>query len=383
MKTENKENTSSQDILKNNMAVLFAEKSEERQASEKQFATWALQLNEFLFASNHDFAHALTLAKIVSGIQNARLSAKIHKNKNQIDRFNELSYQPIADILNQLILKPELSADTYDILTTICFLPEVADHCHAKVLLEKRMQNDTGNLHAYLRPFELASKANNNNTMQKLIQLMAVSEHSRTPLGITDNMSQLIDEFINNNPVPQSAINNMITDYQKLSGISPAKKAQLDELIPNYIPTYIKTSFKHFNDSPYKPVLKYCQTYLVALPYCRKIAQIMIQKSNSMLDKGVGHSLLIATYELERNQAGIDAAKQLNDEFRQSYECIRDLSSNQYFIDDYFNPTYQQITVHATDEFEMIIQQAELRYKMQKKQGDESATNPDTCFTDG
>ncbi|VAW46907.1 hypothetical protein MNBD_GAMMA02-363 [hydrothermal vent metagenome] len=382
--TESDKSTYAKDNLKNDLAVAFGEKSIERQTSEKEFAAWGKKLKEFLMASDDDFAQASTLAKMISNLQTASMLAKLHNKNDQVDALNDLSYQPFADLLNQMIAKAELSAVALDILTKVCFTREMADHCHANVLLEKRMQQDTANLQAYLRPFDIAAKANNTKSMHQLIQLMAASQYSRTPLGITDNMSTLIDAFIANNPIPQSAVDNMITDYQKLSGISPEKKTQLDELMPAYMSTFIKSSFFNLNDfPPYKPILSYCQTNIDAVTYCRDITQIMIQKSNSMIDKAMGHSLLIATYELERNQVGIDATTQLNEKFRQTYKCIGDLGSGKYFIDDYFDPELQKITFNATDEYQMMIQQAELRYRNLKAQGDINATNPDSCFDEG
>ena len=376
--------TLTKDNLKNDMAVAFAEKSVERQASETAFAAWGMKLNEHLIASEDDFSQAMALAKMVSGVETASMLAKLHDNTEQVAALNDLSYQPLADLLNQLINKPELSAATLDILTNICFKPAIQDHCHANVLLQKRMQQDTANLQAYLRPFALAVKANNTQTMQQLIQLMAAaSQYSRIPLGIDDTMESLIDAFIAENPIPQSAVDNMISDYRQLSGLSPEKKAQLDDLMPAYMPALIKFSFNYLNDvPPYKPLLQYCQSHLAALNACRDITEIMIKNSNSMIDKGVGHSLLIATYELQRNQAGINAAKQLNEKFRNAYECVRDLTKDKYFIDNYFDPEYQKINLTATDELERLIQLAELSHQIRLSQGDGTAVNPDSCFAD-
>jgi hypothetical protein len=381
---ELKNSTQAQDNLKNDMAVAFAEKSVERQASEIEFAAWNLKLNEFLMASGDDFAQAMTLAKMVSNVSTASFLAELHENTEQVDAFKDLSYQPIADLVNQLINQAELSTQSFDVLTQICFSEEMIDHCHANVLLEKRMQQDSSNLQAYLRPFALAVKANNKKSMQQLIQLMAASQYSRVPLGINDTMESLIDAFIADNPIPQSAVDNLISDYQQLSGISSEKKAQLDELMPAYMPTFIKFSFNYLNDvPPYKPLLQYCQSNLSALSACRDISEVMIQNSNSMIDKGVGHSLLIATYELERNQAGINAAQQLNEKFRNAYECVRDLTQDTYFIDNYFDPEYQKINLTSTDELETLIKLADMRFQKLTAQGDETAVDPDSCFAEG
>ncbi len=367
--------------FKNDMEVVFGEKSKARLESEKEFAEWGHKLNEFLLANGDDYTQAMVLAKMTSNVQTARLTANIHQKTKQIDALNDLSYQPIADVLNQLIAAKEISTQAFDTLSYICFSEEMQDHCHANVLIEKRMQQDTDNLQAYLHPFNLAVKANNKKLAYQLLHLMTVSQYSRSQLGITDQMKTLIDTFINANPVPQSAIDNMIADYQKLSGISPDKKTQLNQLMPTYMPHHIKFSFNYLHDMPpYRTVLEFCQSNVKAAESCRKIAQTMIRKSNSMLDKGVGHSLLIATYEAEKNQAGIDTAKQINDEFRQSYECIRKLSTQKYFIDSYFDPEYQDIYDKSLDEFETLIQLAELNYKNSKAKGEQSTINPKTCF---
>lgn len=379
--TTKNESAQISESLKNDMAVAFGEKSAERQASELEFVTWGLELNEYLISSGDDFAHAMTLAKILSGIRFAQFKADLHEQQDKKDALNELGYQPMADQINQLIAKPELSAATLEILSSLCFYPELADHCHANVLLEKRMQLDTENLQAYLRPFNLAAQTKSTKLMDQLIQVMAASQHNRILHGLTDEMNALIDDFITKNPIPQSAIDNMIADYRQLSGVSNEKKDQLEQLMPPYMPSFVKSTYQHLNDSPaYRPLLDYCQTHIKAAHHCRKIAHVMIQKSNSIISKGVGHSILIATFELERDQAGIKAATKMNEQFRQSYECIADLVTGPHFIDARFNPDFREITESATDDYEMMIDHAKLRYKNLTAQGDESAVNPDSCF---
>ncbi len=380
---KNNKSTYSEDNLNQDMAVIFSEKSLERQTSEVEFMAWNNQLNEFLLNSDDDFSKAMTLAKMVSDVKNAQLMATIQNKPTQLDALSNLDFQPLAHSLNQLIAQPKLSAATLSVLNNVCFTDEIAEYCHANLLLEKRMQQDTENLQSYLRPFALAQQAKDNQLMTQIFKLMAASKHSQIPQGISQEMAALIDEFIINNPIPASAVSNMIEDYRKLSGLSPEKKAQLDELMPQYMPSHIKFSYTHLIDStPYRAILNYCQSHIGAVPGCRNIAETMIQKSNSVTAMGVGHALLIATYELERDAQGINAAKQLNDQFRQSYQCVTDLTAEKYFIDNYFDQAWQNISTQVTSELEMLIQLAELNYSKKLTQGDKSAVNPDQCFAE-
>ena len=230
--------------LKNDLGVLFKEKTSltEKNAA-VEYAQWSEQLHQHLANSGDAFAQAMVLASRVSAVQNSQLMAKINKKAELEQQLSELSYQPIADALNLLIAQDDLSPDTMDILTHVCFYAAIKDHCHANVLLQKRMRQDSDNLQVFLRPFELAGKANNAEAMRNLVTLMANSEISRSVLFITPKMNQLIDEFLAENPVPQSTIDLMVADYKKLSGVSESTKKQLDELMPKYMPFYTKAPF--------------------------------------------------------------------------------------------------------------------------------------------
>ncbi len=378
--TEKKTDTISAEF-KNDMAVVFGKKDSAQKTAALEYALWTDELQKYLLDSDDDFAKAITLAAKVSTVQNSKLIAKINQNNKLEQQLNDLSYQPIADALNMLLTQNDLSADALDVLSDVCFNKEIKDHCHTNILLQKRMQADSDNLQVYLRPFAMSTQANNHSTSEKLLALMANTKKSKTTLLITPETNLLIDQFLADNPVPKSYIEGMIIDYKKLSGVSAATKAKLIDLMPNYMPAFVKNSLRHLNDlPPYKPLMDYCKKHATVVVQCRDIARIMIQKSNSMIDKGIGHAVLIASFEATGDIAGAKSAKELSDQFKTSYKCIQKLGSGPHFMDNYFDPTYQKITMETTDEYEMIIQLAEYRYKKLKAQGDESAVDPNTCF---
>ena len=363
------------------MAVVFGKKDSQQQAAATEYALWSNQLQEYFFNSGDTFSIAMTLSAKVSAIKNAKLVSKINQEDELTQQLNDLSYQPIADTLNLLITRKNLNQETLDVLTGLCFEEALKEYCHAKVLLQKRMESDSHNLQAYLRPFDLAVKAKDQSALKNLLVLMANSQHSHTVFLITSEMSELIDQFLADNPMPKPYIDSMITDYQKLSGISPTFKAKLTELMHAYMPSFVKSTYIYLNDlPPYRTLLDFCKQQKGAAEHCRDIAQIMINKSNTLLDKGLGHALLIASYEAEKNATGIQAAKDLNDQFKAGYQCIQQLASSEYFMDDYFDEDYQKISMSNTDQYERIIQLAEYRYRKLKSQGNENAVNPNSCL---
>lgn len=365
----------------NNLKVIFAKPSQAQQNIDQVAAQWRLDLNEFLMASDDDFAQIMSLASTLSGIQQSKMMAKLHDNKEQISALEQINYRPFADVLNQMIAAPDSSVEALNIMTKVCYEEEIAPMCNTNALLDKRMLANSDNLQAFLRPFAVAKQANKPELMSQIVQLMSVTKHSHTPLTLTPAMNDLIDTFLQENPTPDEVLESQINEYKQLTGISDSMKARLQEELPTYMPTLIKTSYHFLTDLPsYKPLMTYCQTTFSAIKNCRKIAEIMIQKSNTMIDKGLGHAILIASFEVEQNQDGIIVAEQLNKKFRQGYECILKLNQTEYYIDDYFDPDYQKIQRQVTDEYEKIIQLADKRYRDLLAQGDTTAVNPETCF---
>ena len=100
-----------------------------------------------------------------------------------------------------------------------------------------------------------------------------------------------------------------------------------------------------------------------------------------MLDKIIGHKLVVFAQESIGNQAEIDHAQQQFDQYKASYECITDLLHGDHFIDNQFDPEFQAITHNATDEYQMMKDHAQLRYRNLTAQGDANAIDPNSCFT--
>ena len=100
-----------------------------------------------------------------------------------------------------------------------------------------------------------------------------------------------------------------------------------------------------------------------------------------MIDKIIGHKLVVLAYESIGNQDEIDQAQLQFDQYKASYECIADLLHGDHFIDNHFNPAFQAITHNATDEFQMMQDHAQLRYRNLTAQGDKNAIDPNSCLT--
>ena len=367
--------------LANDMKAVFGPRTESQQAAAAAEAAWFRSLYEFITASGDDYSLAAILAKQLGSFKTNQLMAKIQHDQDTSDALNDTSFQPLADALNLLIAQAELSPEALDVMTALCLDEHIKDHCHANVLLEKRMRTDGFNLHAYWRPFDLASQSNNAVLQGRLLELMTLANRSHSFHYIKPTLTSLIDQFMATNPFPELATKHLIATYRQMSGLSDEKKQQLEELIPAYLPSYVKWSFNYINDvPPYKSLIDYCQTNKQQIESCNHVADTMINASNNIMDKGMGYTLKLATAELSGNQQDLKQAQQAHDQFKASYQCLVELTRDEHHMDSFFNPTYRQINLEPIGEFEKLKKLAAWRYQQRQTAGDKNAIDPASCL---
>ena len=365
----------------NDMKTLLGPRTESQQAAVAAEAAWFRSLFEFITASGDDYSLAAILAKQLGSFKTNQLMAKIQQDQDTSDALNDTSFQPLADALNLLIAQTELSPEALDVMTALCMDEHLKDHCHANVLLEKRMRTDGFNLHAYWRPFDVARQSNNTVLQGRLLELMTLANRSHSFHYIKPTLINLIDQFMTTNPFPELATNHLMATYRQMSGLSDEKKQQLEQLMPAYLPSYVKWSFNYINDvPPYKSLIDYCQTNDQQIEACNKVADTLINASNNIMDKGMGYTLKIATAEQSGNPQDLKKAQQAHDQFKTSYQCLVELTRNEHHMDDFFNPTYRQINLEPIGEFEKLKKLAALRYQQRQAAGDKNAVDPASCL---
>ncbi len=331
--------------------------AEQLAAAENDYSMWFNQLNEHLLNSNDAYEKAMGLAAIINGT--------IGESKNStsdIDTDGLLNNQAI--ILNEIINQNELSESTLDVLTTWCFRPVIKTNCDHDTLLSRQIEHFSDNLNVLLIPLSIAVENQDQALIKQILTRMSEAKRSDHSHFITQAFNQTIDDYIAENPIPDTYIQAFKDDKALLSGLSIEKQPQIDSLINAYFPTSIKMSYVFLNDTPnFGTLYKVCQSTNAVYAQCLKVTQTLINNSNSMVAKGVGYATLMAMHESRGKTDLLKSVQQKQQAYKAKVQCLAKATRAGGFVDNFLDPEYQKINLQPIDELKRQQQLADYAYK--------------------
>ncbi len=346
--------------------------TEQMAAAEAEYALWFNQLNSYLLSSSDPYEMSLGLAAILNGT----LNDLSQQPENQQLKDNLNSH---IKILNGIIQQDKLSATTLELLLNWCFKKEIANQCHQDALLDKQLQLSPENLSVYLKPLALALARKDQVLTDKIIALMSETTYNQTTQYIAESFSKKIDEYINNNPIPESAITAFKDDKALLDGVAEDIKANLDQRIQDYFPASIKMSYVYlFNSADSKPLYELCKNRSDLFKKCVNITQILINDSNSIQFKGLGYAMLMAIHESMGEVNLLREVQRKQEKYKTTIQCLTKATQSNHFMDNFLDPKYQEINLLPIKEINKLELLAS--YVYQKNKGtDPKLRDPKTC----
>ncbi|TDR22416.1 hypothetical protein [Marinicella litoralis] len=334
--------------------------AEQLAAAEDDFSKWFNQLNEHLINSNNSAEKVMGLAAII----NATLS----ENNQGVDAMvTDKLLKNLSDIMNEIINQDDLSETTLDMLASWCFRPKLKVYCDHDALLDKQLKGSPDNLNVYLMPLNIALEQQDQTLIMQIIGRMSEAKRSHHSHYITPEFSQMIDQYIAENPIPTSYVAAFKDDKALLSGLSLEKQGQADALINAYFPTSIKMSYVFLNTTPaFRPLYQVCQSNKATFVQCLQITQILINQSNSLIARGVGYATLMAMHESRGKADLLKTVGEKHEAYKAKVQCLSRTVQTVNFIENFLDPAYQKINLQPIDELERKQQLAEYVYNKYK-----------------
>ncbi len=346
--------------------------AEEMAVAEAEYALWFNQLNLHFLSSTDPYDVSLGLAAILSGTLNDL--SKQPDNQQLKDNLNNH-----IKILNGIIQQDKLSAATLELLLNWCFKKEIATQCHQDALLDKQLQLTPDNLNVYLKPLALAIARKDQALIDKIIALMSETKYNHSTQYITESFSDKIDEYVKNNPIPESAITAFKDDKALLDGVADDIKANLDQRIKDYFPASIKMSYVYlFNNADGKPLYDMCKNRADLFKKCVNITQILINDSNTIQFKGLGYVMLMAMHERMGEQQLLGEVLSKQEKYKANIQCLTKATQTTHFMDNFLDPKYQAINLLPIKEIKKLELLATYVYQ-KNKSTNPKLRDPSTC----
>jgi hypothetical protein len=343
----------------------------EKPSHEIEYAHWFNQLNQYLLTSDDNYQKAMGIASTL----NATLNMPENNNQEAIELL-----PPQVNVLNELIAKTDLSSETLDLLVNWCFKLQIKSLCDQKTLLDKHLQQQPENLNVYFQPIQIAIEQNDPNLIKQTLKLMAQSKHSHLTYYIVPEFSQVLDNYIDKNPLPSSYVQAMINKQEFLNELDVSDNKEQQRLTKEFLKTAIKMSYAMLYSLPQvQSLYEFCKTRQEFLEECVTITQILINHSDSLNARGLGYAMLMGIHETRGQQKFFDIVAAKQEKYRLTLHCLSKATQSSHPVKEIFDPKFQAIQLKAINEFDKIHELATYVYKKYKDENPDQ-TNPESCF---
>lgn len=358
-------------LAQQNLETVTTQPATEKPAYEIEYVNWFNQLNQHLLKSKDNYQKAMGIA--------STLNATLNLSESTGQDISAL-LPPQVNVLNELIAKTDLSNETLDLLVTWCFKPQIKNMCDQQTLLDKHMQQQPENLNVYLQPIKIAIERNEANLTSQLLKLMAQSKHSHLTYYVSPEFSQVIDEYTDSNPLPDSyiqALTNKPEFMTRLKNKSPKEREKLSQI---FLKSAIKMSYAMLYDLPQiQSLYQYCKSHQDFLEECATITQILINHSDTLNAKGLGYAMLMGIHEARGQNKFLEVVADKQERYRQQLQCLSKATISKSPIDDLLDPEYQSIQLKAINEHQKIFELAMYVYSKYKDSNPEQV-DPKSCY---
>ena len=363
--------------LKHNLKVLMAEKTEEIKQAELMNKQWEEDLIEFL---------------VKHPDPNIRIYGIEYLHSRSINPYRETEnrqqqyYLKITDLINEIIETDDVSPQALGFIDSMCGNIELSKLCDLGELYSKQYKATAHNISIYVSSLNRAQLDGNQNDIEAILALMAKTKYSNTYQYLSPDFERAIQDYVANNPFPQSSIETHKKVFESLMGISELKLQDIFEYHEEYMIFTLFMSIKLALPIPkYASISKACNNPQTSYEICIKIAEILINDSHSVIATMIGHSMKINLLKSSENEEDYLSAKNAREKFKKIYECLgKIIRPSSDSLDNNFNLEFYKITSpieREHGEIAGITKQAEMNYKKQTIKGEE-AVDPKSCFED-
>lgn len=337
---------------------------------EVEYAQWFNQLNQHLIKSENNLEVAMGVAAMING-------ALQISDKDSTSETKDLLPQ-LTNILNELIAQADLNQETLDLLMAWCFKPGIVENCDKETLLEKHQKKQPDNMNVYFKVLQQAVEENNQGAGIQAMDSMSQAKYNHMTLNTTAGFNETIDQYVENNPLPESYLSALTTDKNFTS--EDGKNAKdIEQKVKGFAITAIKSAYSMFYEAPdLRPLFFLCKTNTEFSQECLNITNTLINHSNTINATGQGHAILMGIYENQDNKTLFNEAKKKQEQFRNYLKCLSQATTSPNSMKEFFEPGFQQIQLKSTGDLTKLKELAKYIYN-KYKDSNPSQPNPDLC----
>ncbi|WP_157892952.1 hypothetical protein [Marinicella sediminis] len=208
-----------------------------------------------------------------------------------------------------------LSVASLLLLRSLCEQDSEVMKCNTEELDEKLYDKDVENINSHLFALQDAADEDDFNLVIDIVRTMSESNHSRSYFPVSSSFSIAVEEYMNDHQRPE-----IIQDVFFHRAIYTIENPVDDLTLHAGLLAKVSMS-EWFNIGPINPLIKTCNNEKL-YEYCTKIANTLIENSNTNLVAIIGYDLAMQVAELNGN---IQLAKDIGvkrESFQTYQECL-------------------------------------------------------------
>lgn len=283
--------------------------------------------------------------------------------------WNQIQAQ---NLIEKAARDDELSVASLLRLRSLCQQHSEFIKCDTAALDDQLYSKDAKNINSHLFALQDAVNTNDSELVDDIIKTISESNRSRSYSPRSAALSAVVQEYINNHKRPE-----IIQDVFIHQAIYTIEHSVDDLTLHADLLNRINTS-ELFDIAPFRPLLQSCSENEKLYSYCLKIADTMIENSNTISTTSVGYDLAIQTAELSENELLTQKMRENQKSFLKYLVCLNGNLVSTEFWELSLDPDYLSLFFLSQHEGKGLELAALYLYQKLNEAGIQ-AHNPESC----
>lgn len=326
---------------------------------------WSIALNQFLM-QQPDINVAMT------GLANLNMFYGHRMDDTQIRPL--LSAEKKLSLIKQLLESQSAQHSSLIKAQEICSKGDVADLCSHDVIQQKLEESDPDNLMVYLHPLQQAFNDQDDELAEAILERMSQTTHAKSLFQVSTAYADAVQLFMQNNPMPSNSDDQKYFEELLLDSAD----LNIDELNHASLMMGERLGSSLFGPA-YRPLSQACEVIPTVKDDCINVAQILIDKSDSIMNTMFGYSVLIKMHEVAGDEKALVMAQKQKKAFDDYWQCLGKAQAVNDGMDLFHDAKLQDMFLNGTNEAKYFEEMALYLYDKYSAEGFEDLTDPRSC----
>jgi len=289
----------------------------------------------------------------------------------------------VANSINEILLYETVSPKSLKNIKTICSGLEIKPHCRHDLIFEKQLELTPENAFIYIEKLHVAKQYFDYEEVSDILNEMANSKYMNAYYYPDPVFREKLESYVKDHPFPENKLKMEKLFSLRSSSLSDDDKQVISNNINEImILTYVLSNRMSDSIPSFRTLIQVCENDPIHEKACLKIADILINKSKTILSTMIGHTIIIEILKQRNDPEKLKLAEANKENFKYKYECLSQIMNygkSSFLINGFKFSRKSESVEREAGELAYYQTMANQNYKHHKSLGDKRIMHIDEC----